>query len=119
MAVSDICALVVNPDSLCFTELHSPNFEHHTKLHIHDEQWLILNRYCPSIDLERDITSLIKTDFQSSLLPVTIHRDESLREAFAFKQPVIDCAPTQPVVPGFRSDGGMVDRQASQNPAIP
>jgi cellulose biosynthesis protein BcsQ len=36
---------------------------------------------------------LIKTDFEQHLLPITIHRDENLREAFVFKKPVLECAP--------------------------
>ena len=94
LALADTNLLVANPDTLCFTELHSPNYVRHTRAHNNDVQWLLINRYCPSISLERDIVSLLKTDFADILLPITIHRDENLREALAYKQPVLAVSPT-------------------------
>ncbi len=93
LKIADISLLVVNPEMLSYTCLHAPNRPRHLYLNSEQNQLMLLNRYCPSIDLERDITSLIKTDFAASLLPITIHRDEHLREAFAFKKSVIDAAP--------------------------
>ena len=93
MAVANTSILVLNPETLSYTALHGSNRARYLDFGDELNQLLLLNRYCPSIELERDITSLIKSDFEDALIPITIHRDESLRQSLAFKKTVIDSAP--------------------------
>lgn len=93
MAVADTSILVLNPETLSYTALHGSNRARYLDFGDDNNQLLLLNRYCPAIDLEKDITSLIKSDFEDALIPITIHRDESLREALAYKKTVLDAAP--------------------------
>jgi len=93
MAVANTSILVLNPESLSYTALHGSNRTRYLEFGDELNQLLLLNRYCPAIELERDITSLLKADFDHALLPITIHRDESLRESLAYKKTVIEAAP--------------------------
>ena len=93
LAVADTSILVLNPETLSYTALHGSNRARYLDFGDEQNQLLLLNRYCPAIELERDITSLIKSDFEHALIPITIHRDESLRQSLAFKKTVIECAP--------------------------
>ncbi len=54
----------------------------------------IINGFDSARTLDRDVTTLMRTDFKHSLAPVTIHRDESLREALASKQSVFEYSPS-------------------------
>ncbi|VVQ07628.1 cellulose biosynthesis protein BcsQ [Pseudomonas fluorescens] len=54
---------------------------------------LLVNRYEPGSQLQRDLLLIWRTHLASRLLPFTVHSDEALREALAFKQPVGQYAP--------------------------
>lgn len=101
MAVADISVLVLNPETLSYTALHGSNRARYLDFGDDKNQLLLLNRYCPAIELERDVTSLIKSDFEHALIPITIHRDESLRQSLAFKKTVIECAPASQAAQDF------------------
>lgn len=45
----------------------------------------LLNGFDPTLAMDRDIAQLIRADHGSSLCPITIHRDEAVREALASK----------------------------------
>ncbi|HXU92879.1 MAG TPA: cellulose synthase operon protein YhjQ/BcsQ, partial [Gallionella sp.] len=45
----------------------------------------LLNGFDPTRELDRDIAELLRVDLGAHLCPVTIHRDESVREALASK----------------------------------
>lgn len=55
---------------------------------------LLLNGFDPARRFDRDIAVLLRSAFQDSLVPVTIHRDAFLNEALACKQTVFDFAPS-------------------------
>lgn len=54
----------------------------------------VVNGFNSARTLDRDVTTLMRTDFPHDLAPVIIHRDESLREALASKQSVFEYSPS-------------------------
>jgi cellulose synthase operon protein YhjQ len=54
---------------------------------------LLVNRFDPGSQLQRDLLLIWRKQLASRLLPFTVHSDEALREALAFKQPVGQYAP--------------------------
>nr|WP_178117944.1 cellulose biosynthesis protein BcsQ [Pseudomonas sp. R5(2019)] len=55
---------------------------------------LLVNRFDPGSQLQRDLLLIWRKHLASRLLPFTVHSDEALREALAFKQPVGQYAPS-------------------------
>jgi MinD-like ATPase involved in chromosome partitioning or flagellar assembly len=49
---------------------------------------LLVNRFDPGSQLQRDLLLVWRNHYAARLLPVAIHFDEALREALAFKQPL-------------------------------
>lgn len=56
------------------------------------EPYFLINRYCPASQLQHDINLLWRHTI-APILPLTLHQDEALAEAAAFKQPVGEYAP--------------------------
>jgi cellulose synthase operon protein YhjQ len=75
---------------------------------------LLLNGFDATRTLDRDIAVLLRHDFQRTLIPVVIHRDESLREALASRQTVFDYAPTSRAALDFTSLAGWVAVRAGR-----
>lgn len=59
-----------------------------------EEVRMLLNRFDPTRALDRDIALLLRTDFHDQMVPVTVHRDEAVREALAAKETVFEYAPS-------------------------
>lgn len=53
-----------------------------------DGSLLLVNRFDPGSQLQRDLLLIWRKHYPEHLLPVTVHDDEALRESLAFKQPV-------------------------------
>lgn len=54
---------------------------------------VLVNRYDPGSQLQRDLLLIWRQYYAARLLPLTVHADEAVREALAFKQPVGQYAP--------------------------
>lgn len=94
LARADLVLVVMTPDAISYAAatqtLHAVMAEGEGA----PPASIVLNAFDPSRDLDRDIAALLRTGFQRALAPVTVHRDESLREALACKQTVFDAAPS-------------------------
>lgn len=55
--------------------------------------YLLLNRFDPASQIQRDLMLIWRQHHDARLLPVTVHNDEAMREALACKQPVGRYAP--------------------------
>ncbi|UVL86467.1 cellulose synthase operon protein YhjQ [Pseudomonas sp. B21-028] len=55
--------------------------------------YLLLNRFDPASQIQRDLMLLWRQQYDERLLPVIVHSDEAMREALACKQPVGRYAP--------------------------
>ena len=62
---------------------------------------VVLNCFDASRTLDRDILSLLNLEFADCLAPVTVHRDEAIREAFACKSNITAYAPSSQAVQDF------------------
>ncbi|WP_416424597.1 cellulose biosynthesis protein BcsQ [Pseudomonas sp. App30] len=71
--------LVVEADAACQVLLQQQEEE--------GEQ-LLINRFDPASQLQRDLLLIWRKQFGERLLPLNIHQDEAMREALAFKKPV-------------------------------
>ena len=49
---------------------------------------LLVNRFDPASQLHRDFLLIWRQAYAGQILPLTVHADEALREALAFRQPV-------------------------------
>lgn len=54
---------------------------------------LLVNRFDPGSQLQRDLLLIWRKHHAARLLPLTVHADEALSESLAFKQPVGQYAP--------------------------
>ncbi|KQQ65540.1 cellulose synthase [Pseudomonas sp. Leaf127] len=54
---------------------------------------LLVNRFDPGSQLQRDLLLVWRNSPGNRLLPLTVHSDEALREAMAFRQPAGQYAP--------------------------
>lgn len=59
----------------------------------HVQQPLLINRFDAGSALQRDLLLVWRNSPDSRLLPLTVHLDEAIREAMAFRQPVGQYAP--------------------------
>lgn len=92
LAVAALTLIVVTPDALSYASACAAA----------ESAWaqgareiaFVLNGFDPSRALDQDVAMLMRTDFPVDLVPVVLHRDESLREALACKQSVFDYAPS-------------------------
>ncbi|WP_260954617.1 cellulose biosynthesis protein BcsQ [Pseudomonas citri] len=55
--------------------------------------YLLLNRFDPASQIQRDLMLVWRQHYDERLLPVIVHSDEAMREALACKQPVGRYAP--------------------------
>ncbi|BBI99544.1 cellulose synthase operon protein YhjQ [Ferrigenium kumadai] len=82
-ALSDLIFVVLEADTLSYAALAEspPVFapDHAGKV------IYLLNGFDPTRELDRDIAELLRVDIGVRMCPVTIHRDESVREALASK----------------------------------
>ncbi|RON08800.1 cellulose synthase operon protein YhjQ [Pseudomonas brassicacearum] len=49
---------------------------------------LLINRFDPVSQLQRDLLLIWRKQYGARLLPLSVHQDEAMREALAFKKPV-------------------------------
>jgi cellulose synthase operon protein YhjQ len=49
---------------------------------------LLINRFDPVSQLQRDLLLIWRKQYGACLLPLSVHQDEAMREALAFKKPV-------------------------------
>jgi cellulose synthase operon protein YhjQ len=54
---------------------------------------VLVNRFDPGSQLQRDLLLIWRQYYATRLLPLTVHADEAMREALAFRQPVGQYAP--------------------------
>ncbi|MFW0754072.1 cellulose biosynthesis protein BcsQ [Pseudomonas sp. H11T01] len=55
--------------------------------------YLLVNRFDPASLLQRDLLLIWRKLFGGRMLPLTVHSDEAMREALAFKKPVGEHSP--------------------------
>jgi cellulose biosynthesis protein BcsQ len=55
--------------------------------------YLLVNQFDPASLLQRDLLLIWRKLFGGRMLPLTVHRDEAMREALAFQKPVGQHAP--------------------------
>lgn len=79
--IADQTLLVMTADPACYASFHSYSFPS-------GYARCLVNRFNPLMALEADIFDLLLADYPQRVLPFTIHRDESVREALAHKQTV-------------------------------
>lgn len=77
--VADLLLLLLSPDPNCYIRLHQQEFS--------DNCHYLMNMYTSNYPLQSDIHLLLQTALPQ-FLPITIHRDESVAEALASKQPL-------------------------------
>lgn len=82
-AMADRTLTVLNADPAAYAHLHDAEIGGS----------LLLNRFDPRMQLDRDIGDLLRHQYRQQMAPLTIHRDESLREALACRQTVFEYAP--------------------------
>jgi len=83
----DIGLQVVNVDSGCHALLQRP------ELRDRAQDWLLVNRYDPGRQLQRDLMQLWLHQFDARLVPQPVHEDGSAPEALASKLPIRRHAP--------------------------
>jgi len=89
---ADLVLMVAAPEAVSFAAV--THFSDKVA-RLHGPQTLVLlNGFDPARQLDRDIAVLLRTEHQDIFSPVVIHRDESVREAFACKKTVFDFAPS-------------------------
>ena len=54
---------------------------------------VLVNRFDPGSQLQRDLLLIWRKHYAARLLPLTVHADEAMREALAFKQAIGQYAP--------------------------
>ncbi|QWA09257.1 cellulose synthase operon protein YhjQ [Sodalis ligni] len=84
LPVADHVLMVINPDANCHARLHQQALPAGCRL--------LVNGYLPTSGLQHDINQLWLQALDG-LLPVIIHRDESVAEALAAKQPLGEYRP--------------------------
>lgn len=92
LAEADLAIVVLTPDALSYATAETTMRD--ARSAGAREAAFLLNRFDSTHMLDRDIESLMISDFKDSFLPVLIHNDESVREAFANKQTVFEYAPS-------------------------
>ncbi|MET0890710.1 MAG: cellulose biosynthesis protein BcsQ [Stenotrophomonas maltophilia] len=83
----DMGLQVVNVDSGSHALLQRP------ELRDRAQDWLLVNRYDPGRQLQRDLMQLWLHDFDARLVPQPVHEDGSAPEALASKLPIRRHAP--------------------------
>ena len=80
----DFAFSVINADAACHVLLQTrPK----------DSNWLLVNRFDPGSQLQRDLTLIWQNRYTASLIPINLHSDEAMGEALACRQPVGRYAP--------------------------
>lgn len=91
MSTARLALVVVAPDAISYA---SATIAVETALSQGaGEVFLLLNGFDSTRALDRDISLLLHNESRHRFVPVTIHRDEHLREAVACKQTVLEYAP--------------------------
>lgn len=65
--------------------------------------WVLPTIHDPSSPLAKDLLSELRKRFGQRVAPVTVRRDEALRESVSFGQPIIDYAPASTGATDYRS----------------
>ncbi|WP_213991054.1 cellulose biosynthesis protein BcsQ [Sodalis sp. dw_96] len=84
LSAADHILMVINPDGNCHARLHQQALPAGCRL--------LINQYMPASGLQHDINQLWQQTLEG-VLPVIIHRDESMAEALAAKQPLGEYRP--------------------------
>jgi len=106
--------LVMTADPACYASLQDFPVDA-------DNSHCLVNRFNPLMALERDIYDLLQADYQRLMLPLNIHRDESIREALAYKQTVFPCAPHSQAAHDYTTLATWLrahDKQEPQKPMV-
>jgi cellulose synthase operon protein YhjQ len=90
MSIARLALIVVAPDAISCAS--APNIASTALSQGAHEALFLLNEFDSTRELDRDISLIIHNDFREHLIPVTIHRDEHIREAIACKQTVLEYA---------------------------
>jgi len=90
-ALSNLILIVLEADTQAYAVLDQAQ----TSLSLTDADMavLLLNGFDPTRTLDCDIAKLLRHTHAASLCPVTIHRDESVREALSSKRSLNEYAP--------------------------
>jgi cellulose synthase operon protein YhjQ len=98
-ALADLILVVLEADTLSYAAFAESQTgvapEHAGKV------FYLLNGFDPTRELDRDIAKLLRADLGQRLCPVTIHRDESVREALASKLSLDAYAPSSQAAADF------------------
>lgn len=92
LAAADLVLLICRPETVSFAS--STRIAAEVGMAHGPSTRIVLNGFDPSRRLDRDISVLLRTQHKSSLSPVVVRYDESLREALSCKQTVFDFAPS-------------------------
>ncbi len=65
--------------------------------------WVLPTIHDPSSPLAKDLLSELRKRFGQRVAPVTVRRDEALRESVSFGQPIVDYAPASVGATDYRS----------------
>jgi len=84
-APTDLTINVMTVDPASYAQLR--------RMDLGNKDVVLLNRFNPLLRLESDINDVIQNDYPNDVLPHHCYQDESIREALAFKQSVLSCAP--------------------------
>lgn len=90
-ALSDLIVVVLAADTMSYAAI--PEFRACLAPGDAAKVVYLLNGFDPTRALDRDIAKLLRFDLKTCFCPVTIHRDESVREALASKLSVDAYAP--------------------------
>ncbi len=92
LSAADMVLIVMQPDPLSYA--HATQMVLASAARGGPTSSILLNGFNPARNIDRDIISLLRTNFKEHLAPVIIHQDEHLREAFACMQTVFELAPS-------------------------
>lgn len=80
----DLSITVINADAACHVLLQPQ---------LTRSALMMVNRYDPGINLQRDLALIWQHRYASSLVPISLHADEAMGEALACREPVGRYAP--------------------------
>jgi len=116
-ALSNLILIALEADTQAYAVLEQAQ----TSLSLADAEKavLLLNAYDPTRKLDCDIAKLLLHTHQANLCPVTIHRDEFVREALASKRSLREYAPYSQAASNFTTlTTWLIARCANVPPAL-
>ncbi|KZY47865.1 cellulose synthase operon protein YhjQ [Pseudoalteromonas shioyasakiensis] len=109
----DIFLEIINCDAIC----HSFAFKRLNTLKQAESSWqhyFLTNKYNSASELESDLLQLWQTELPL-IAPLYINKDEVIKEATAFRNVAINCAPFSVANDDFETLAGWLVSRASQN----